>query len=146
MSFDRTFSYFNSSYFDTDENYVQSIRSKLYYDIPELSKFQSPKNKYFSLFHVNARTLYNNFDQLLSVLSAAGISFDLLGITETKEQIGKGFTINVDIDEYMYTQPTKSAAGGVAIYASNKLDHFERNDLSILHEESESVWVEMKNK
>ena len=30
----------------------------------------------------------------------------------------------------MYTQPTKSALGGVTIYANNKLDHFERNDLS----------------
>ena len=45
----------------------------------------------------------------------------------------------------MYTQPTKSAAGGVAIYA-NKLNHFERNDLSIPHEKFEYIWVEMKNK
>ena len=40
--------------FDIDENYVQTINSK-YYDISELSEFQSSKNKYFSLFHVNAR-------------------------------------------------------------------------------------------
>ena len=132
--------------FDIDENYVQTINSK-YYDISELSEFQSSKNKYFSLFHVNARSLSKNFDQLLSVLVAVGISFDVLGITETKEQIGKAFTTNVNIDEYhMYTQPTKSAAGGVAIYVNNKLDHFERKDLSILHEEFESIWVEMKNK
>ena len=131
--------------FDIDENYVQTISSK-YYDISEFSEFQSSKNKYFSLFHVNARNLSKNFDQLLSVLTAIGISFDVLGTTETKEQIGKAFTTNVNIDEYhMYTQPTKSAAGGVAIYVNNKLDHFERKDLSILHEEFESIWVEMKN-
>ena len=46
----------------------------------------------------------------------------------------------------MYTQPTISAAGGVAIYVNNKLDHFERKDLSILHQDFESIWVEMKNK
>ena len=132
--------------FDIDENYVQTINSK-YYDISELSEFQSSKNKYFSLSHVNARSLSKNFDQLLSVLAAVGISFDVLGITETKEQIEKAFTTNVNIDEYhMYTQPTKSAADGVAIYVNNKLDHFERKDLSILHEEFESIWVEMKNK
>ena len=96
---------------------------------------------------MNARSLSKNFDQLLSVLAAIGIPFDVLGITETNEQIGKAFTTNVNIDEYhMYTQPTKSAAGGVAIYVNNKLDHFQRKDLSILHEEFESVWVEMKNK
>ena len=71
--------------------------------------------------------------------------FDLFRITDTKEQIGKGFTTNINIDEYhLYTQPTKSAAGSVAIYANNKLDNFERNDLGILHEECESIWVEMK--
>ena len=46
----------------------------------------------------------------------------------------------------MYTQPSKSAAGGVAIYVKDKLDHFKRDDLSILHDEFESLWVEIKNK
>ena len=50
-------------------------------------------------------------------------SHSVLGIIETKEQIGKTFTTNVNTNEYhMYRQPPKSAAGGVAIYANNKLD------------------------
>ena len=102
-------------------------------DFPsQLQLLPSSKNKYFSLFHVNAKGLSKNFDQLLSILAAAGISFDVLEITETKEQIGKAFTTNVNVDEYhMYTQPTKSTVGGVAIYANDKLDHFETNDLRI---------------
>ena len=99
------------------------------------------------MFHVNTRSLSKNFDQLLSILSASNISFDVLGITETKQQTDKGFLTNVNIDGYhMYTQPPKSLAGGVAIYVNNKLDHFKRDDLSILHEDFESIWIEIKNK
>ena len=32
------------------------------------------------------------------------------------------------------------------INVNKKLDHFERKDLSILHEEFEAIWVEMKTK
>ena len=68
------------------------------------------------MFHVSARSLSKNFDRLLSVLAAVGISFDVLGIAETGERVGKAFTTDVNIDEYrMYTRPTRSAAGGVAI-------------------------------
>ena len=81
------------------------------------------------------------------MLSALGVSFDLLGISETKQQTGKNFISNVDIEGYhMYTQPSKSAAGGVAICVKDELDHFKRDDLSILHDEFESLWVEIKNK
>ena len=63
--------------------------SSKYYDIPELSKFNSSKNKYFSLSHINTRRILINF---FHFFFAAGICLDLLGITETKEQVGKGFT------------------------------------------------------
>ena len=40
----------------------------------------------------------------------------------------------------MYTQPSNSNTGGVAIYVNNKLDHFIRDDLSKLDDDFESVW------
>ena len=101
-------------------------------------------DRFFSLFHVNARSLSKNFDQLLCVFSASNIPFDVLGITETKQQTDKGFLTNVSIDGYhMYTQPSKSSVGGVAIYVNNKLDHFKSDDLSILHDDFESIWIEI---
>ena len=70
--------------------------------------------------------------------------FDLIGITETKQQTEKDFITNVDINDYhLYTQPFKGAAGGVAIYANNKLDNFRREDLN---DEFESIWIEIRNK
>ena len=72
--------------------------------------------------------------------------FDLTGITETKQQTEKNFITNVDINDYhLYTQPSKGAAGGVAIYDNNKLDHIRRDDLNTVNDEFESIWIEIRN-
>ena len=74
--------------FDIDENYVQSISSK-YYDISELSKFHSSKNKNFSLSHVNARSLSKNFDQLLSFSLQLGYLLMCLELLRQKSRLEK---------------------------------------------------------
>ena len=46
----------------------------------------------------------------------------------------------------MCTQPSKSAAGGVAIYA-NELDHISKDvNLNIIDDDFEAVWIKIKNK
>ena len=118
--------------FDLDENYAQSINSN-YFDILDLQKLNDTvSRKHFSLFHVNARSLSKNFDQLLTVLSSSKINFDVIGISETKQKTGMGFLVNVDINNYfMCTQPSKLASGGVAIYVNDKLDHSRVEDMRI---------------
>ena len=44
----------------------------------------------------------------------------------------------------MYSQPSKSASGGVAIYVNNKPDHFRKDDLSVIEDDFESLWIEIK--
>ena len=68
-------------------------------------------------------------------------------MSETKENIDKGFISNVDLSSYhMYTQPSRSAAGGVAIYVNDKLDHISKDNLNIIDDDFEAVWIEIKNK
>ena len=45
----------------------------------------------------------------------------------------------------MYTQPSKSNAGGGAIYIKHNLDHFIRDDLCKLDDCFEAVWIQIKN-
>ena len=74
------------------------------------------------------------------------ISFDIIGISETKHQINKDFLVNVDMQGgFMYTQPSKNSCGGCAIYVNSQLDHLVRNYLSALEEEYETLWVEINN-
>ena len=74
------------------------------------------------------------------------IPFDIIGISETKQQINKDFLVNVDMQAYsMVTQPSKNSCGGCAIYVNSQLDYLVRNDLSALEEEYETSWVEINN-
>ena len=68
-------------------------------------------SKYFALFHTNIRSLAKHFDELQSLLSALQTKLDVKGISETKENIEKGFIMtNFDLSGYhMKTQPSKSA-------------------------------------
>ena len=87
-----------------------------------------------------------HFDLLHTQLSAINIPFDVIGISESKQQLDKNFLVNVDIKGHsMYTQPTLSLCGGCAIYVKSQLDHHIRNDLSVLEDDFETIWVEINN-
>ena len=45
----------------------------------------------------------------------------------------------------LHSQHSNSSAGGVALYVKSNLDHFARDDLSILEDEFEMIWIEIKN-
>ena len=63
-------------------------------------------------------------DTLHTQLSMINIPFDVIGISETKEQIDKEFITNVELRGYsIYSQPLKSSCGGCAIYINRQLDH-----------------------
>ena len=76
---------------------------------------------------------------LKSQLSAINIRFDVIGMSESKQQLDKSFLVNVNIKSYsMYTQPTKSSCGGCAIYVKSQLDHHVSDDLSVLKDDFET--------
>ena len=45
----------------------------------------------------------------------------------------------------MHTRPSKSSCGGCALYVNSQLDHHVRNDLSAIHEDYETIWLEINN-
>ena len=130
--------------FDIDENFIHTINSH-YFSLTELSKLSRARND-FSLFRMNLRSLSLHYDELCSLLVELKLPFDINGITETKERWGEGFLTNVSLSGYdVYSQPSKSSAGGSAIYVRSNLSHGLRPDLSALEEEFETVWVAIEN-
>ena len=73
--------------------------------------------------------------------------FHVLGISETRENYSSGFKMNNNLDGYiLHSQPSRSAAGGVAIYTRHTLNAFKRTDLSTTDDEFETIiWVEIVN-
>ena len=128
--------------FDLDENVIQMINSK-YYKVQDLPKAVT-QTQNFSLFHVNIRSLTEHYDELHSLLYSTKIPFDIIGITETKQSLGKEFLMNVNIDKYqLHSQPTKSACGGSAIYVKKSLDHKVLHGFNALEDKFESLWIEI---
>ena len=74
------------------------------------------------------------------------IPFDIIGISESKQQAGKDFLVNVQMDGYsMYSQSSKSSCGGCVLYVSSMLNHHIRDDLSAIEDDYETIWTEINN-
>ena len=81
-----------------------------------------------------------------ATLDLLGFPFQVIGVSETRENALRGFKMNNSLQGYnLHSQPTRSAAGGVALYTSKSLNAIKRTDLSLTDEEFETVWVEIKN-
>ena len=88
--------------------------------------------------------LSDHLDELQLLLKTLKVVFDTIGISETKEQFG-GFLKNVNLDGYSFhSQHSNSAAGGGVLYVKTNLDYIIREYLSVLEDEFETLWVEIK--
>ena len=82
--------------FDIDDNIVNTIYSK-YHTLNEINQHNLTR-KNFSTFHTNIRSLLKHIDSLHTQLCSANIPFDIIGITETKQQADKDFLVNVYLE------------------------------------------------
>ena len=124
---------------------ILSIVNSKYHSLDEINKIKLPRQN-FSIFQTNIRSLSKHFELLHTQLSTINIPSDVIGISESKQQLDKSFLVNVDIKGYsIYTQPTKSSCGGCAIYVNSQLDHHVRNDLSVLEDDFQTIWVEIND-
>ena len=75
--------------------------SSQYFEVDDFNKaFNSSNHKGTNFFHMNISSLSYNFDQLHTLLSEINISFDLIGITETRLKKQTLRTTNIDINGY----------------------------------------------
>ena len=128
---------------DLDENIIDNINSR-YYTVHE---FKSLKNsKSFNIFHANLNGLGNKIDLIHDFINTSKIDIDVINISETSQKENVEFINNISLDGYKkpYTIGSKTARGGVAIYAKGDLNAFERDDLNIINKSFEAVWIEVK--
>ena len=130
--------------FDIGENLISTVYFG-YYDRNEINKIKLTRQNFF-VFHTNIRSLSKHFDELHTQLNMLNIPFDIIGISESKQQVGKDFLVNIQMDGYsMYSQPLKSSCGGCVLYVTPRLDHHVRDDLSVIEDYYETIWIETNN-
>ena len=83
-----------------------------------------------------------------NLLSNTSSEIEIVAITETSQHVSNlNFKENIQIKGYeLYSNPSNSDKGGVALYAPSNLDITERTDLNIVHDHYESIWIDIKNK
>ena len=114
-----------------------------HYNVSDISKLKVA-NQDLSLFHMNSRSLTLHFDQLHSLISNLKIPFDLVGITEIRQQKDTNFFTNVNINGYnLHAQLSKNHAGGAEIYIRGDIDYKVRDELNALEDDFESLWVDV---
>ena len=76
------------------------------------------------------------------------MDIDVIGISETSQEEGQNFKGNVNIEGYKppFCMGSKTARGGVALYAKEDLDTWERDDLDTANQFYEGIWIEIENK
>ena len=68
---------------------------------------------------------------LITLLSEVKISFNIIGISETKLIADKDPVLNIQIPNYHFvSQPSSQTAGSVGFYVGNELGFHSRLDLS----------------
>lgn len=113
-------------------------------DFKKLSLLSS--SPYFTLFYINLNSLDAHLNDLQITLTSLNFPFHVIGISETRENYSAGVKMNNNLNGFtLFSQPSSSAAGGVAIYASKSLNAFKQTDLSTTDDEFEAVWVEINN-
>ena len=105
-------------------------------------------NNNFNIYHNNVNGLETKFKHIHNFLSNTISDMDVIAITETSQHSSsENFKKNIEFDGYkLHSKPSKTNRGGVAIYVKSKFDSFERTDLNIVHDNFESIWIEIKNK
>ena len=103
------------------------------------------KKKSLSLFHINACSLNNNFDDLQHLSSSTENVFDKIAVSEPRITQQASLLDNLNNYSLEFT-PTETSAGGTHLYISNHLSYKRRNDLNIYKKnELETTFTEIVN-
>ena len=126
------------------DNFLNSITTNIKickYTDPTASSSNFDDNRSLILLDVNIRSLHKNFDSLYKFLVTLSFSPDIICLTETRLK-GEAL-INIDLPLYKFIHvDSTTAAGGVAIYVSHKLQ-FEVCPSQHVLNSSECLWLEL---
>jgi hypothetical protein len=141
----------NSDSQDPD-NIIPSFSSN-YYSIEEYKNlFNTPPNLHsysptynnnhdlFSIFHCNVRSLQKQFSK--DILISLENQISIIGISETR--LNENSSSNIDLFNYSFLRhDSPTQAGGVGLDIHNSLEFHLRQDIKLLVDGCENLWVEI---
>jgi hypothetical protein len=144
----------NSDYQDPD-SIIPSFSSN-YYSIEECKNLLNthPPNSHsysptytnnhdlFSIFHCNVRSLQKQFSKLNDILISLENQISIIGISKTR--LNENSSSNIDLPNYSFLRhDSPTQAGVVGLYIHNSLEFHLRQDIELLVDGCENLWVEI---
>ena len=124
------------------DDMYRAITSKIgkckYFDV-NATNFPQSNNYSLKLMHLNIRSLPKNYDALCNLLQSLKFFPDLFCLTETRIKDRPLFNISLPGYSFVHVN-SKTAAGGVAVYISNRLNYKFYEKQFRLHK-AESIWL-----
>ena len=99
----------------------------------------------FSILHVNARSLFKNFDALQELLAVTRYNFSIICVTETWLNDKSPALFNIENYSLLHIDRKEMKGGGVAVYINNSLQYKTRKDLCFKTTCAESLFIEVEN-
>ena len=137
---------------DPDENFyntMQNITPSQYYsyDMFKEKKIKNNNsNNYFSIAHLNIRSVPKNFSDLQIILEKIQHNFSIIGLTETwlKNETFENYQIQ-GYEHIAQTRQGNKIGGGCSIFIQKIFKYKLREDLSKNNSEYETLWIEIIN-
>ena len=96
---------------------------------------------------MNISSICRNFDDLQTLLASINVTFNVIGITETRLNKSSIRNTNIDLSGYSFEHtPTEANCGGALLYIDNNINYIVQDDLCIYRsKELYSVFIEIIN-
>jgi hypothetical protein len=140
MDSDPDLQYFN------DTTFIDNLSKCDYYlpeDFNKLLKDNDMKNGILSFIHSNIRSLPKHHDELQMFLTELDIEFDIIGLTET--WLNEYNCDMYGIDGYTHFRIVRAnrIGGGVSVFVKNKLKCITRDELTVIDDFIEVLFIEI---
>ena len=114
-----------SSYLDPDSNFATRPPCSKYVVEEELNEESDPVNNTASstIMHLNARSLFGNFDKVNVFLNNIHKPFSVIGVSETWLNDTTSELVNIIGYSFVSDHRKSKSGGGVGIYLQNDLDY-----------------------
>ena len=122
-----------------------NVESCNYYDIDSFNSNQILNNGIhnLSLFHLNARSIFSNYEEISTFISLTNIHFSVLGFTETWSHGNINSVLNIPHYNCIESFRSNKRGGGVCLYVSNELPFVKLSNISFFNDSVESLFIEI---
>ena len=131
--------------YNQDENDETIITNCNYFTEDQLfERFHDTSHSNLTLFNFNIRSMNRNFDKLIVLLEKLNFDLSVIGLTETWFSEKPHSLYSLPGYDLVTNNRLTRQGGGVALYVSLKYEYNVQQELNVMSDLLETLFIEMK--